>query len=98
MNEPKMICCVCGFQQAEGVFSSRIAPVSCAYCKSCSEKGAEPYDVLVTRVAHLMLLQPGYELSPRLEHVKQVTLEISGITEEKFLKDVEIRRTDLSGN
>jgi hypothetical protein len=101
MKETRMICSVCGENQADGVFASRIAPVSCAYCRSCSKKGAEPYGVLVTRVAHLMTLRPNYELSPKLLFVKKATFKITGHTEEKFLEDVlklkeEIKERNLS--
>jgi hypothetical protein len=97
MKESKMICSVCGEPKAEGVFASRIAPVSSAYCRSCSEKGAEPYGVLVTRVAHLQSLRPEYKLSSKLLFVKRITLEVTGITEEKFLEDVRKRINEMMG-
>ena len=86
-----MICSVCGKDQAAGVFASRIAPVSCAYCQSCLDKGAEPYGVLVINIAHLRSLRPDYQLSPKLEAVKQATLVIAGKSEEMLMEDVRVR-------
>jgi hypothetical protein len=83
-----VICSVCGKEGAAGVFASRIAPVSCAYCQSCLNKGAEPYGVLVTHIAHIRSLQPGYQLSPVLEMVKEATLPIAGKSEEMLMEDV----------
>lgn len=96
MKDTKMFCSVCGEKEAAGVFASRIAPVSCGYCRSCIEKGAEPYGVLVRRVAHLMSLRPDYKLSPKLLFVKQATLAISGHSEEMFMEDVSNRLNEIN--
>lgn len=79
------------------MFASRIAPMSCGYCRSCMEKGAEPYGVLVARVAHLMSLRPDYKLSPKLLLVKQATLTVTGHSEEKFIEDVSNRLNEMNG-
>ncbi|MGE6487421.1 hypothetical protein [Paenisporosarcina sp. NPDC076898] len=91
MKETTMVCSVCCENIALGVFASRIAPVSCAYCKKCMERRAEPYGVLVTKVAHLMSQNPDYQLSPRLIIVKLATLSINDKTEEMFIEDVRNR-------
>ncbi len=95
MKDSKKRCDVCGVEQAEGVFSSRIAPVSSVYCRDCLEKGAEPYGILVIHVAHLLLSDPGYQLDPFIERVKQATLDITGKTEETFQQDVQNRRKEM---
>ena len=93
-----MVCSVCGKEDAVGVFASRIAPVSSAYCQGCLDKGAEPYRVLVTNIAHLQSLKPGYQLSPRLQMVKQETLMIVGKSEEVFVEDVREMMKEFGGS
>lgn len=95
MKDLKKMCEVCGVEQAEGVFSSRVAPVSSAYCRNCLEKGAEPYGILVIHIAHLMLWEPEYKLDPLIERVIQATLDITGKTEEAFYEDVQIRKAEM---
>jgi len=95
MNETTMVCSVCGKNVAVGVYASRIAPVSCAYCNRCMEKRAEPYGVLVTKVAHLMSRNPDYQLSPKLIIVKLSTLSINDKTEEMFSEDVKNRMLEM---
>lgn len=90
-----MICNVCGQREAEGVFASRIAPVSMAYCEECIRRWAEPYSLLVTRVAFLMTRIPEFKLSTKLQVVKASTLEITGITEEQFEKDILKRKQEI---
>lgn len=91
-----MLCNVCGHKEAEGVFASKIAPTSNAYCKDCIEKGAEPYDVLVTHIAYLMTQQPDYKMSSTLQFIKTATLAITEIPEHQFKTDLIKRKYELT--
>ena len=85
------LCCVCGKNDAQGVYASRIAPVSLAYCKSCMESGADSYDIVVIKVASLKSRKAGGIIGPRLQGVLTATLNITGHTIEEFYQDVEMK-------
>lgn len=85
----RMLCGVCGEKVAHSIGGSCFAPVQVVVCYSCGSQGAEPYGILVAHVARLMSRIPDYNLSPKLLHVKQATLSITGISEETFIEDVE---------
>ncbi|TSI05294.1 hypothetical protein [Lysinibacillus sp. BW-2-10] len=89
--ELNCLCCVCGKNYAQGVYASRIAPVSLAYCNSCMESGADCYDLVVTKVAIFKSKKPEYIIGQRLQAILTATLEITGYTIEKFYQDVEIK-------
>jgi hypothetical protein len=84
----RMLCGVCGEKVAHGIGSSTIAPVQVAVCISCGSKGAQPYDVIVTRVALGKQRNENYRPGPNLEHVIQATLPIVGKSEKEFQEDV----------
>ncbi|CAG7644601.1 NAD-dependent protein deacetylase [Paenibacillus solanacearum] len=86
-----LTCDVCRTNAAEGVYSSRIAPVSAAYCQPCMNRGAEPYGILVTKLA----LLPDAGRSPRLTAVIESSLEIAGKTGEQLMNDVTLRRQQM---
>lgn len=81
-------CSVCKVNEAKGVYASRIAPVSLAYCESCLRKGAESYGVLVTKIASIKTTNPDLKLTPKYEIILAATLDITGHTKEEFEKDV----------
>jgi len=81
-----MICEVCGHQVAEGVFSSRIAPVSCAFCSSCLQQGAEAYGILVT---HLSFLPNPQDWDQGLKRIVEVSLKVKNKTMVELKMDVE---------
>ena len=60
------LCCVCRKNDARGVYASRIAPVSLAYCQSCIESGADAYDIVVIKVASLKSRKADGIIRPRL--------------------------------
>ena len=80
-----MLCDVCHKREAAGVYSSRIAPVSCAYCSDCMKKGAEPYGVLVTRLAFIRDLR---RINPVLKFVVEATLRVENKSVLRLLRDV----------
>lgn len=84
-------CEVCKARAAEGVYASRIAPVSSAYCPSCMDSGAEPYGVLVTT---LVLGESEREISPQLQHVIDATLKVTGKSETELWTDVEKQKKE----
>lgn len=91
----KNTCDVCLKNVAEGVYASRIAPTSAAYCQSCIDVGAEPYQVVVTKVAIFKSRKNDYTIGPRLQQVLRATLEKTGQTVEKFNLDVELRVKEM---
>ncbi|KGR73556.1 hypothetical protein [Ureibacillus manganicus] len=84
------ICNVCGENIAKGVFASRIAPVSLAYCESCLSKGAEAYYVVVTTAAISKSENPDFQMEKGLAEILTATLEVTGCTIEQFHEDVEV--------
>lgn len=91
----KSLCNVCLKNVAEGVFASRIAPTSAAYCQSCINKGAEPYGVIVTKVALHQWRTEDNVISQRLEKVIDATLAVQGKTIQQFRSDVEKAVRDI---
>jgi hypothetical protein len=51
MSEPKLICEVCGKNEAIGVAAVPAVPMSCAYCRPCLEANSHPMRVLVSNTA-----------------------------------------------
>lgn len=93
----EQLCNVCRVNKAKGVYASRIAPVSLAYCESCLNKGAEAYNVLVTTAALSKLENPDYQIEMRFKEIVTATLEVTGSTLEEFNRDVEIELQGIIG-
>jgi hypothetical protein len=83
------LCNVCSQKVASGVGSSKIAPVTIAICYSCASKGAEPYGVVVTRVAIGKERKQDYRPGPYLSFVIDSTLSLLGKSREEFNQDVD---------
>jgi predicted HicB family RNase H-like nuclease len=77
-------CDVCGAQGKVVVLASSMGPISYAYCKTCCEKGLEPYAGMV---AYLSICDyPEGVRSEVMERVQGILKEL-GKTEEEFIKD-----------
>lgn len=89
------MCNVCHVNEAIGVFSSRIAPVSSAYCQSCSASGAEPYGVVVLRCALLQNCTYPDKLTPHMKYVVEASLRVAGKTHEQLAADIEQQKLEI---
>jgi hypothetical protein len=80
------LCSVCGKAPADQVHASAFGPNSFGDCPACREKGAEPYEDLVTNVA---VVWRGYENLDEI-HRKSVAASctVAGKSLEAFLADV----------
>ena len=81
VNTPKLVCCVCK-QKADFVACSSTGAFTLAYCKSCADKGLEPYDLLVS-----LGFYEDFNDTYR-ENVVKPSLEYYGKTVEQFNADV----------
>lgn len=93
----EQLCNVCKINAAKGVYASRIAPVSLAYCEHCINKGAEAYNVLVTTAALGKSENPDYQIESSFKEIVTATLEVTGSTLEEFQQDVEIELQRIIG-
>jgi len=78
-------CDVCG-EEAVGVASSQMGPISFAYCEQCAMDGLEPYDMLVGMVAMSGKLEEFH--SWFVEMVKRSCVK-AGKSDDDFSRDVE---------
>lgn len=80
-----MSCDVCKNEPSVGVASSVLGPLSLAYGRSCLDKGAEPYWLVVATVAMC-----GGDLNNLADWAKKIvlaSLEVAGKTENELLAD-----------
>ena len=82
-----MKCDVCGKEREAFVAASAYGPISFAYCEECLASGREPYSAMVAYIAcagHFPEdINEAYQKDVRRQ------LEFHGVSEEKFIKDVE---------
>lgn len=80
-------CDVCGKQTNVVVCASVMGAVSFAYCKDCLEAGAEPYGVMVSRVASCGNWPDS--INAEYQRIVRNGLKYLGVSEEKFTHDVD---------
>ena len=87
-------CDVCGQETQVVVCSSMFGATSYAYCKHCFDNYLEPYHAMVSYIACAGLFPD--DINEEYQKICRNILHGLGISEEKFIKDVEDTYNDFN--
>ena len=87
------VCSVCGKQADVVVCASAFGATCYAYCENCLSNYLEPYDAMVTYISCAGIFPD--DISPDYQRLCRHILRELGISEEKFIEDVNKANNDF---